>query len=400
MPSGGFAISLSEYRDRVGNVRSQLKRKKLGALYLTNPTRILYTTGFSHISTERPLAVVIPREGPIFLMGPSLESDHVKLESRIIEEVFTYPDYPGKLHPIRRFARILADKGFAKSRIAIDSPSGAAGGYGYAGPSITNVMSRAEFIDGRDILDRLRLVKSRQEIQLLRESAKWSQVAHDILIENTRAGVHDAVTAVKASYEALAKMLNRLGSKYVQLKWGLSPVVVGFRGQVGANSAIPHSVYTAKKIRRGDVLVTEAGVEMGGYTSELERTMIVGKPSSKARKYFEAMLAAREAALGRFRAGAACSSVDAAAREKVDKLGFSETWRHHTGHGIGLEGHEPPWLDPGDKTVMRVGMVFSCEPGLYVPGYAGFRHSDTVEVTGSGMKFITSYPSSLKELTV
>jgi len=333
-------------------------------------------------------------------MGPLLESDHVKQESRIIEQVFTYQDYPGKMHPMRRFAKILTEKGFGTSRMAIDSPSGAAGGYGYVGPSIASVMSRAKFVDGGDLVDRLRLVKSKQEIRLLQESARWSQVAHDILIENVRVGMHDSVTGVKASYEALAKMLGRLGSKYVQLKWGLSPIVVGFRGQVGANSAIPHSVYTAKKIRRGDVLVTEAGVEMGGYTSELERTVVVGKPSARARKYFEAMLATREAALGKFRAGAACRSVDAAAWEKINELGLSESWRHHTGHGIGLEGHEPPWLDPGDRTVMRVRMVFSCEPGLYVPGYAGFRHSDTVEVTGSGMKFITSYPSSLEELTV
>ena len=400
MPARGLAISLGEHRDRVDMVRSQLKRKRLDALYLTSPTRILYTTGFSHISTERPLAVVIPSENPTFFMGPLLESDHVKAESRIIEEVFTYPDYPGKMHPIRQFAKILGDKGFAKARIATDSASGAAGGYGYVGPSISGVMSRAKFVDGRDIVDRLRLVKSTQEIWLLRESAKWSQVAHDILIESVKAGVHDAVTAVKASYEALTKMLGRLGTKYVQLKWGLSPVVVGFRGQVGSNSAIPHSVYTTKKIRKGDVLVTEAGVEMGGYTSELERTMIVGKPSLRARKYFDAMLAAREAALGRFLAGAACSSVYAAAREKIDALWLSEFWRHHTGHGIGLEGHEPPWLDPGDRSTMRVGMVFSCEPGLYIPGYAGFRHSDTVEISGNGMKFITNYPDSLEELSV
>ncbi len=400
MLAGGLTISLREYRNRIERVRSQLKRKKVDALYLASPTRILYTTGFSHISTERPLAVVIPREEPIFLMGPLLESDHVKLESQIIEEVFTYPDYPGKLHPIRRFAKILADKGLARSRIATDSASGAAGGYGYLGPSIAEVVSRAKFIDGRDLVDRLRLVKSRQEILLLRESARWSQIAHDILMESVKVGVHDAVLAVKASHEALTKMLGRLGGRYVQLKWGLSPVVVGFRGQVGANSAIPHSVYTAKKIRRGDVLVTEAGVEIGGYTAELERTVVVGKPTARARKYFEAMLSARAAALGRFRAGATCSSVDATAWEKINALGLSESWRHHTGHGIGLEGHEPPWLDPGDRTVMRVGMVFSCEPGLYVPGYAGFRHSDTVEVTGSGMKFITSYPSSLEELMV
>jgi Xaa-Pro aminopeptidase len=205
---------------------------------------------------------------------------------------------------------------------------------------------------------------------------------------------------MKASYGGLAKMLRRLGKNYRQLKWGLSPVIAGFRGQVGAGSAIPHAIYTKNKIHRGDVLVTEAGVEIGGYTSELERTVLVGKPSSKAKRHFETMLAAQDAALDEFRPGIPCSQVDEAARIVVEKSGLSGCLRHHTGHGIGLDGHEPPWLDPGDRTVIREGMVFSCEPGLYVPGYAGFRHSDTVVVTNGGMDFLTRYPRDLESLTV
>src|SRR5947209_17304924 len=149
--------------------------------------------------------------------------------------------------------------------------AGAAGGSSERVPALPELMGRTKFIAARDIVDKLRLVKSRQEIRLLRESAQWSEIAHDILLENTHAGLHDSLVAVKSSYDALARMLKKLGQSYVQLKIALSPVVVGFRGQVGANSAIPHAVYTMNKIRRGDVLVTEAGVEVGGYTSELER---------------------------------------------------------------------------------------------------------------------------------
>src|SRR2546429_1196133 len=150
-------------------------------------------------------------------------------------------------------------------------------------------MRRAKFTEGRDIVDKLRLIKSRQEIRLLRESAKWSETAHDILLENTRAGLHDTLVAVKSSYDSLARMLRKLGQSYAQLKIALSPVVVGIRGQVGVNSAIPHAVYTKNKIRRGDVLVTEAGGEIGGYTSELERNMIVGKTGSMGKTCFQAM---------------------------------------------------------------------------------------------------------------
>jgi Xaa-Pro aminopeptidase len=195
-------------------------------------------------------------------------------------------------------------------------------------------------------------------------------------------------------------MMKKLGAKYQQLKWGLSPIVVGCRGQVGPGSAVPHAVFSKRRIRKGDVLVTEAGVEIGGYTSELERTVIVGKAGQKERKYFETMLKVQDAALKTFKPGVPCSQVDTAARMAVEEAGLAGALRHHVGHGIGIDGHEPPWLDPGDKTVMKTGMVFSCEPGLYVPGLAGFRHSDTIVITRDGMDFITEYPRSLEKLTV
>ncbi len=150
-------------------------------------------------------------------------------------------------------------------------------------------------------IDDMRLVKTRQELRLLRESAKWAQTAHDILINNTSAGLRDVLVGLKASQETLQRLLRRLGTSYKQLKWGLSPVVVGFRGQVGPESAIPHAVFTNRKIRKGDVLVTEAGVEIGGYTSELERTVVVGRPSSRTTKHFDAMFKAQSAALKMFK---------------------------------------------------------------------------------------------------
>ena len=394
-----LVISRSEYEGRISRIRSTLRKRKLRGLYLTNPTRILYLTGFAHISTERPISVVVPVEGPIFLMAPQLEFDHAKQESPIIEEVYPYPDYPGVLHPIRHFVNVLKKNGLSRTNIATDSLDGAAGGWGYRGPSLKDLMPEARFSNGKDIVDKMRLVKSRQELHLLRESAKWSQVAHDILLDKVAPGASDLLIGLRASEEALVRMLRKIGGTYRQMKWGLSPVIVGFRGQVGPESAIPHAVFTKRKIRKGDVLVTEAGVEVGGYTSELERTVVVGKPSLRTREYFDVMLKAQTAALKVFKAGIECRRVDEVARSTVEAEGLGGCLRHHAGHGIGLDAHEPPWLDPGEQTVMRPGMVFSCEPGLYVPGYAGFRHSDTIEVTKDGMTFITEYPRELDDLT-
>ncbi len=400
MVSGDLVISRSEHKSRIEKIQHRLKKSGCAALYLTNPTRILYTTGFSHISTERPLALVIPQDGTIFMMGPRLEEDHVKQDSALVEEFFSYPDYPGTTHPIRHFVKVLTQKGLARSKIATDSVDGAAGGWGYRGPSLRDLLRRSKVVDGRDAVDALRLVKSKQEIRLLHESARWAEKAHDILMENIEPGEHDALIGIKASYETLTRMMKKLGTRYRQLKWGLSPVIIGCRGQVGRESAVPHAVFSRRKIRRGDVLVTEAGVEVGGYTSELERTVVVGRAGPREKKYFEVMLRARDGALGSFRAGTPCFQVDAAARKVVESEGLARNLRHHVGHGIGIDGHEPPWLDPGEKTIMKTGMVFSCEPGLYVPGFAGFRHSDTLEVTKRGMNFITRYPHGLDELTV
>lgn len=333
-------------------------------------------------------------------MGPHLEEDHVKLDSHLIQEFYSYPDYPGTTHPTRFFVKKLREKGLAGSKIATDSPEGAAGGWGYRGPSLRDLLKQSAMVDGRDLVDDMRWVKSKQEIHLLKVSARWAEKAHDILLENVAPGEHDALVGLKASYEALVEMMRKLGAKYQQLKWGLSPVVVGCRGQVGPGSAVPHAVFSKRKIRKGDVLVTEAGVEIGGYTSELERTVIVGRAGQKEKKYFETMLKAQDAALRAFKPSVACSQVDAAARKPVEAAGLAGALRHHTGHGIGIDGHEPPWLDPGDKTVMKAGMALTCEPGLYVPGFAGFRHSDTIVITRNGMDFITEYPRSLEKLTV
>ncbi len=165
-------------------------------------------------------------------------------------------------------------------------------------------------------------------------------------------------------------------------------------------SAIPHSISIKRKIREGDVVVTGAGADIGGYSSELERTMIIGQPTEKQRRYFEVMLKAQDAGLKAFKPGAKCSDVDKASRKVIEKAGYEALIRHHTGHGLGLEGHEPPWLDIGDDTIMKPGMVFSCEPGIYKPGYAGFRHSDTVVITEDGSEILTYYPRDLESLTI
>ena len=150
----------------------------------------------------------------------------------------------------------------------------------------------------------------------------------------------------------------------------------------------------------GDVLVSGAGAAMWGYHSELERTMIVGPPSDEQRRFFAHMVALQDTALGAIRAGVRCSHVDAAVRAYFEDHTLWPYWKHHSGHAIGLRYHEGPFLDRGDPTVLQAGMVLTVEPGLYVEGLGGFRHSDTVLVTEAGIERITYYPRDLESLTI
>jgi len=395
-----ISISEKEYVKRIKNVKDELVKRKLDALYLTNGTSFLYLTGYSYIQTERPAALIIPLEGEITFMGPHLEKDHIPLKTTLIKNIKTYPDYPGEKHPINHFAAFLRELGLEKKKIGIDNPAGAAETWGYKGPKVTEKLPKAEFVEAKDIVPNMRIIKSKEEIELLRESAKWANLAHTLLQEYTKPGLGDVDIALGASYEASMIMKKTLGPEYEQCKRERSPASAGFRGQVGPMSAIPHSISIKRKIREGDVVVTGAGADIGGYSSELERTMIIGEPTEKQRRYFEVMLKAQDAGLKAFKPGTKCSDVDKASRKVIEKAGYEALIRHHTGHGLGLEGHEPPWLDIGDDTIMKPGMVFSCEPGMYKPGYAGFRHSDTVVITEDGSEILTYYPRDLESLTI
>ncbi|UCG37657.1 MAG: aminopeptidase P family protein [Candidatus Bathyarchaeota archaeon] len=395
-----LSIDESEYKQRIEKVRRTLSKRQLDALYITNSVSIFYMTGYSHIATERPAALVIPLENETTFMGPHLEIDHIPLKTRLIENIRTYFDYPGKKHPIEHFAGFLRDMNLQDKSLGTDNMSGAAGIWGYAGPPLTKKLPEAKFVLARDIIENMRLIKSKEEIRLIRESSKWANLAHTLLQEYTQPRLWDFEVSGAASYEASTIMKKTLGSGYEVQRWGRSPASAGFRGQVGKMSAIPHSISAKRPLREGDVLVTGAGAEVGGYSCELERTMFLGEPTPKQQRYFKAMTRAQDEAFKALTPNAKCSSVDLAASKLLRKSGFANLMRHHTGHGLGLEGHERPWLDVGNDSILQPGMVVSCEPGIYESGFGGFRHSDTVLITEHGPQMITYYPRDLESLII
>jgi len=167
-----------------------------------------------------------------------------------------------------------------------------------------------------------------------------------------------------------------------------------------ARARLAHALMGNRKIERGDNLVSYCLGTVAGYSTELERTMFVGEPSARQRELFNAFLEAQDLGYQACKPGTQCSDVERIVHEFLVERGYADLIKHHNGHGMGLEGHERPFFDLGDHTVLQPGMVFSVEPGLYVPGLGGFRHSDTVVVTEQGVEMLTYYPRDLESLTI
>ncbi len=312
---------------------------------------VQYLTRFAFLATERPVAYVESAEGETAVFVPEFEVARVEAETSFAR-VASYREYPGTEHPMRILARVLAEMGIAGT-IAADA-DGYPGILGYEGPSLGEVTD-ATVVPLAPALERLMAIKSEDEIELVRESARWCEHAHTLLQRYTRAGATEAQASLRAGYEASLAMLDALGPTY---DGGLSSsdgASAGYRGQIGERSAWAHAVAHNIEFRPGDVLVTETSAPVWGYNAELERAMIVGPPTDEMRRHFDHMRAAQRVAFDALRPGVTCADVDRAVLAYFEENGILDTWSQHTGHAIGLRNHEAPFLDVGDRTPGRGG---------------------------------------------
>ena len=389
-------ISAQEFEERRIKLFNHLQVEGLSGVVLFDSTYILYYTGFAFIPTERPVAFVMNASGETVMFVPRLELEHARANADV-DQVEHYLEYPYHVHPIQILEGTL-DNLKISGRIGVDTD-----GYpwilGYRGPSISEV-TESQVTRVSEFIEDQMMIKSRVELALIRESVKWGHLAHTLLQRYTRAGLTETEVSQAASTEANQAMLDAIGPIYRAQSPFARGASAGYRGQIGRNAAIPHAMANNIAFQEGDVLVTGAGAPVWGYHSELERTMIVGAASDEQKGMFEHMLALQATAFEAIRPGVTCSEVDRAVRDYYEKHDLQEYWKHHTGHAIGLRYHEGPFLDEGDETEIRVGMVFTVEPGLYVPELGGFRHSDTVAVTEEGIEILTYYPRGLESLTI
>jgi Xaa-Pro dipeptidase len=391
-----LAIRPEEHRARCDALLAATEPDGVSGIVLFDPYYVLYYAGFAFVPTERPVAFVLAADGTRALLVPRLELEHAEARSTL-DRVDNYAEYPGDPRPETALARTLADLGVAGT-IGADHD-----GYpwilGYRGPALSE-LSGANVVRVAERIEAQMAVKSDAEVALIRESVRWANLAHRLLQRYTRPGATETEVAQRASNEATFAMLDAIGEIYRAQSFLETGASAGYRGQIGRSSAIPHSLAGNIVFQPGDVLVTGASAPVWGYLSELERTMVLGEPTAEQERMFAHMLALQDLALAAIRPGRACSQVDREVRAYFEEHGLWPCWRHHTGHAIGLRYHEGPFLDSGDETEIRPGMVFTVEPGLYSPDLGGFRHSDTVLVTESGSELLTYYPRDLASLIV
>jgi len=232
-----------------------------------------------------------------------------------------------------------------------------------------------------NVVEGLRQVKDAGEVALMRRAAQIADKAWRQMCGVLKAGMTERDAAIELEF-----MMRREGAEAAAFE-----LIVA----AGPRGALPHARPTERPFRRGDLVVCDFGARVDGYNSDTTRTIVIGEPTVEQRAMYQAVLDAQAAALELIRAGASCGDVDAAARQSLTQAGLGEKFGHGVGHGIGLAVHEMPYMKPGEQLLLEPGMVFTVEPGVYVPGWGGIRVEDMAHVTEAGYELLTSSPREL-----
>lgn len=260
---------------------------------------------------------------------------------------------------------LLQQLGLRSKRIGADS-DGYGDYMGYRGPALSALLDRPVNLVS-DVVDDLRLVKSAAELDLLRTAGAWAATTHRVLQDGMRASVSETEISRRAQWQ-VADQLDQVIADLGALG-GAASIHASFRS--GPRTSMAHALMGNRKVQPGDNLVSYCLGTVAGYSTELERTMSFGEPSTRQRELFAAFIEAQDLGYSACKPGARCSDVERIVHRFLVERGYADLIKHHSGHGMGLEGHERPFFDVGDQTVLQTGMVFSVEPGLYVPGLGG-----------------------------
>jgi len=380
-------ISADERRGRVEKARRLMTEEKLDALVLTAGTSLRYFTGISWWGGERLFACVVPRRGAPFFVCPGFEEDRAREQIALGPFAGSEADvrtWQEDESPYALVASGLKDRGAASGRIGIDETAKFVFADGIAAAA-----SGARVVSGTPVTAGCRMVKDAHELELmeLANRATWQ--------------------VYRAVFQALAPGMTQFDfAALIGQAYGR----VGFPGdasvQTAEFTALPHGSITPQVIGEGTIIMVDDGCEVEGYKSDITRTFVLGKASAKMNQVFGIVRRAQDAALAAARPGVALESIDAAARKVIVDAGYGPGFKyfsHRLGHGIGMDGHEWPYLVENDmfgwkrSLAAQPGMTFSNEPGIYIRGEFGVRLEDDMTITADGARLFTPQSESLEK---
>jgi Xaa-Pro aminopeptidase len=366
--------------DRVHAARDIAAGNGVDLLVLTPGSDLRYLCGYDAHAMERLTALVVPRRGEPFLVVPRLETPMVAASpaGSLGLELLAWDETDD---PFALLAREAAGRlGTAPARVAVGARTWAEHALG-----VQRALSGSALEIASPVVDRLRMVKSAAEIEELALAGAAIDRVHARMADWLRVGRTEAQVGADIAAAILAEGHT-----------GVDFTIVGS----GPNGASPHHELSGRTVQAGDLVVVDIGGETAtGYRSDCTRTYVVGGPAgAEVAEWYAVLQAAQETSTAAVRPGVTAEEVDAAARRVIDDAGWGEHFIHRTGHGIGLDTHEAPYIVAGNDLPLVPGMAFSVEPGIYLAGRCGARIEDIVVCTEDGVRTLNEGPRELVEL--
>lgn len=377
MTDGIQPITLDERKARIEKARRLMRDNKIGAIYLEAGSSMFYFTGMRWSLSERMFGLVIPARGEIAWICPKFEEERARELIKIGEDVRTWEEDES---PYRKVAEVFRDRGLRTGRIGIEERVRF-----FLFDGIRKEAPTIQCVSADPITAGCRMFKSPTELALMQRANDITIVAY----QATHASMREGMTQDEFSGNCSAAF-RALGVN--------GGVFVSF----GKYTAFPHGSSTPQKLKEGDVVLMDGGCSVEGYQSDITRTFVFGKPSSRQRDIWNLERKSQDAGFAAAKLGAPCEAVDAAARRVITDAGFGPDYKvpglpHRTGHGIGLDGHEWTNFVRGNKTLIQPGMCFSDEPTVVIYGEFGIRLEDCLYITEQGPKFFTTQSASIEE---
>lgn len=372
-------ITVDERRARIERAQQLMADDKIDAILLAGGTSLNYFTAVRWGNSERLFAVVVPVRGRAFSVCPSFEEDRAREQLKLgplgDAEVLTWNEHE---NPYALVANGLKSRGIAGGTLGIEerTPYVFSEGVAQAAPTL-KITSATPVTAG------CRQIKTAHELELMTIANQATLKVYEAVWKAMKPGMtqNDVGALISAAYRR-----------------------VGFNGyasvQVGEYSALPHGSVTPQVIKDGTIVMIDDGCQVEGYASDITRTFVLGTPTDKMKQVFDIVHRAQAAALAAAKPGAEAQSVDAAARKVITDAGYGPDYKyfaHRLGHGIGMDGHEWPYLVRGNSVKLQPGMCFSDEPGIYMRGEFGVRLEDDMHITENGAQLFTPQSPSLEK---